>query len=321
MTKEKVVPPPPIEAIAVPPTAPPAPLILIVLGVLILAGIVAGGWYLYQQLGFSTALPKNAQVQVSLGLVPVGQVFSLDKNQLMPEESPLAEGQVIDMVAVGTTKYYLIGDSATRTSNIYRTDGGELTKITNSATLKFDLAFDSATKTFAYMSGEVASTTLESFVSTPWKLAIFSEASGERILPGAGGHTVFLPGGTQLLIANGGKIEFVQVSTGVRRELLALEAGAPFAVNTDGTSIVLFNKTTGAIDYFSLSGTTASYVRSQKVTGVPRSLSFADAKTLIMVTSNDKRDSMQISVVGGASLNVSNPITGLVPQKITISYE
>lgn len=321
MTKEKVVPPPPIEAIAVPPTAPPAPLILIVLGVLILAGIVAGGWYLYQQLGFSTTLPKDARVQVSLGLVPVGQVFSLDKNQLMPEESPLAEGQVIDMVVDGTTKYYLIGDSATRTSNIYSTDGGALTKITNSATLKFDLAFDSATKTFAYVSGEVASTTLESFVSAPWKLTIFSEASGERMLPGAGGHAVFLPGGTHLLIANGGKIELVQVSSGVRSALLTLEAGAPFAVTADGTSLALFNRTTGALDYFSLSGTAASYVRSQKVTGVPLLLSFADAKTLIMVTSSEKRDSMQISVVGGAFLNVSNPIVGLLPQKITISYE
>lgn len=296
-------------------------LLIALVGIVVLAGLIAGGWYLYQQLGFSTALPKNAQVQVSLGLVPVGQAFSLDKNQLMLEESPLAEGQVIDMVVDGTTKYYLIGDSATRTSNIYRADGGELAKITNSPTLKFDLAFDSVTKTFAYMSGEVASTTLESFVSSPWKLTVFSEASGERMLPGAGGHTVFLPGGTQLLIASGGMIELVPVASGVRSALLTIEAGAPFAVNTDGTSLALFNRNTGAIDYFSLSGAAASYARSQKVTGVPLSLSFADAKTLIMVTSTEERKSMQFSVVGGASLAVPNPVAGLLPQKITISYE
>lgn len=299
----------------------PSRLIFALVGVVVLAGLVAGGWYLYQQLGFSNTLPKGAHVQVSLGIVPVGQVFSLNKNTLMLEESPLAEGQVIDMVVDGTTKYYLIGDAATRTSNIYSTDGGALTKKTNSPTLKFNLTFDSATKTFAYMSGEVASTTLESFVLTPWKLTLFSEASGERTLPGAGGHAVFLPGGTHLLIANGGKIELVQVSSGVRSALLTLEAGAPFAVTPDGTSLALFNRTTGALDYFSLSGTAASYVRSQKVTGVPLSLSFADAKTLIMVTSSEKRDSMKISVVGGASLNVSNPVSGLLPQKITISYE
>jgi hypothetical protein len=132
---------------------------------------------------------------------------------------------------------------------------------------------------------------------------------------------VFIPGGTHLLIANGGKIELVQVSTGTRSELLTLEVLAPFALNPDGTSLALFNRTTGAIDYFSLSGTVPSYARSQKVPGVPLSLGFADAKTLIMVTSTEERKSMQFSVVGGASLNVSNPIVGLLPQKITISYE
>lgn len=297
-------------------------LLLALGGVLVLLGMLAGGWYLYDRQSFLNTLPDDTNVDVVLGIVPIGEVFSFEDTKTLGRVvTPVPGMQVIDRVQDGTITYYLLGDPATRTSNLYKEEGGMVSVVTTSATLKFDLSFDPISKTFAYLSGEVASTTLNAFASSPWKLTLFSETSGERTLVGAGHHPVLLPGATHLLIGNAEMIERVEVKTGARQKLLSAASDAPFAVSEDGATLALLNRTTNALDYFSVSGGSLSYVRSQSVTRVPLALAFADDSTLLMASVTEDRSSIVLSIVGGATQSVSSPTPGLIPHKIIISYE
>ena len=313
----------PVEAsVAVPKPRPPFLFVGIGVGILVLAAGIAGAWYLYSQNNFFGNLPKGAEIDVVQGIVPAGEVFALEESDTLARvESPLAGTQVMDKVEDEAITYYLLGDPTTLTSDIYRESEGAVTKVTNSATLKFDLTFDPVSKSFAYLSGKVASTTLTTFATTKWNLTVFSEANGERALEGTGRAPMLLPGGHQLLVGDAGNIAIVDTSTGQRRVLLTAASAAPFAVTSDGKTLALFNRTTGALDYFTLAGMSASYERSVKVTGLPTALAFAGAKKLIMVTSTEDRSAQYFSVVGGKTLEVPNPVIGLLPQKIIISYE
>lgn len=295
---------------------------MLLLGVVILVLLITGfALYVFKYQGFFNALPENAQVELSLGIVPAGNIFSLEQNKtLVSVASPLPGMQVIDRVDNGETTFYLLGDPATLTSNIYQDVDGTLMQVTDSPTLKFDLAFDSSSGTFAYLSTVAENTTLEAFVTAPVQLSLFTEAEGERTLPGSGHLPVFLPGGAHLLIGSEGMIERIDVGTGSRTQLLARNSDSPFAVSEDGTKLALFNTVTNAVDYFSLSETSVSYERSKKVVGVPRALVFA-GKTLVMAASTEDRAHVQVSVVGGASLEVPNPTKLSVPQKLIITYE
>lgn len=295
---------------------------IIALGAIILVLLVASiGIYFSKYHGFFNALPKNAQVGLVLGIVPAGNSFMLEQDKtLVSVASPRPEMQVMGRVGNGDTTYYLLGDPSTLTSNIYRDVEGTLTQITDSPTLKFDLTFDSASGTFAYLSSVAASTTLEAFVTAPVHLSVFTEAVGERTLPGTGHMLALLSGGGHLLIGNEGAIELVDVETGTRVPLLTLQDNSPFAVSEDGTVLALFNAVTNAIDYFSLSGASASYDRSERVAGVPRALVFA-GKKLVMAASTGDRSKIQVSIVGGVSLEVLNPAVPSAPQKLIITYE
>lgn len=295
-----------------------------ILALLVLGGIFGGAYFFTQKSKLET-FPANAHVALSIGVVPIGTLFSLTPaHTLEPVIAPgMPNAQVIDMISSGEKTFYLIGDSATRTSNLYLGEDGHLVRLTNSPTVKFALSYDPVSNSFAYLAGSVTGTNIKDFVSVPWKITLFDlTTKKERALPASGASPILLRGGMRIIAARGVELVAIDSQTGTSTEFAKRISGAPYAISNDSTMLAIYNPTTHAIDYFDMHTTLPNYVRSEPTSIRPVSLGFVGTRTLLVSVGDSNTSIFTFTLSGTAlSFEIKNPLPLGFPQQLTTTYE
>jgi hypothetical protein len=245
--------------------------------VVILAGAI---WAYYFFVARSSHTLPIMPFAVSVGTVPASRLYIENPKTTLLEPLTLLYNEdqlsVLDIVkgANGFTYYILADKSPVPVGNIYKKDSqGVVTKITNSQTAKYNLAYNPIREELVYQS--LAYVDEKQFVSTrDWSLTTYSKATQKEQTIAKGSNPIFTPDNT-LTYRSGENIVILNLNTNATSSIFSLKDYPVYAMHVVSHELYAFNRKTFHIDIFVISPQNGfSYKKSISVAFTPTVLSF-----------------------------------------------
>jgi hypothetical protein len=279
----------------------------------------------YFQLHKAAKTAELEKAVVSAGPFRASSIYQVgDKGELVPVQVTVngkAENAIdIRRLADGSTLYILIDSTTEFISNLYRVSStGDIEKITDTPTVKFNLSVNTFGDRAVYQEGKV--TKVEELATrVAWDIVetnlgtkrTTKLTSGEMPHYTASGAVYFIRDGSVFSVAPGGS------TTGTAQ--LRTNNSRVYAVNSGGTKVAFYNPITASIDVFEITrNATPSYMASVKVATAPTVLGFLDEE-VVSVTAGSTKDGSHIFVSNYVksdqkSWSIDNPKT-LQPERL-----
>lgn len=310
------------------------PWVPLVIAVLILLVAIAAYIFAWPKLSplLSRVLPTKQTTYAVYGILPIGDLYVLPDagSKDMPKKFsapgiPSTQG-AIDEVRDGKQMYLLLLSQDKLSSNIYAYVQGKLTQLTSSKTFKFQLSYDSSTKTFAYASGTIKSER-DILKKNDWSITTYSVITQSEENVAQGTHPVLLPGGVKFLYQTADSIASGIVGAAhddkINRTMLENPAHAAFAVNAAGTKLALYQDMTQSVLVYNIVANAASFDHAVKSPFPVSALTFlSDDRIEVAGTSDLHRKTTMFQVLGTSSAaQLPSPYVPFVPQKLIINHD
>ncbi len=217
---------------------------------------------------------------VSVGTVPASRLYIENSKTLLLEPLTLTykndQLSVLDIVkGPDGSMYYILADKASvPVGNLYKKDSqGVVTKLTNSQTAKYNLAYNVEKGQFVYQS--LAYTDEKQFVSTrDWTLTAYSEATQKEQSLAMGSNPVFTLDNKSLVYRAGDTLVSLNLENNATSSVFSVKDYPVYAMNMRSSELYAFNRKTSHIDVFTLTPQMSfSYKSSVSVTSTPTVLS------------------------------------------------
>lgn len=220
------------------------------------------------------------------------------------------------------TWYFILNEGGT--SNVYKkTSDGNVTRLTHSATAKYNLSFDQTSGRLAYQALTPPADENPSFLlRTDWNITMISPNDATEMVIATGTDPFLALGGSQVLFRKGNTLLFQGVGQKTSAPVLVLPS-AVYAINPKGTMITVFNPVTKNLDQYAFTnGFSPNYKTSIQTKDTPTALGYVNDELMAAYSANSNEQSRLIFMpVGSASANISLPaITSGSPQRI-YTYE
>lgn len=220
------------------------------------------------------------------------------------------------------TWYFILNEGGT--SNLYKkTSDGNVTRLTHSATAKYNLALDQSSGRLAYQALTPPTDGKPSFLlRTDWNITLFSPSDASEMVIATGTDPFLAQGGSQVLFRKGNELMIQVIGQKVSTPVLALPS-AVYAIDSKGTMITVFNPVTKNLDQYAFThGFSLNYLTSIQTKDTPAALGYVGGTLMAAYSGNSGEQSRLIfTPIGTAAPNISLPaITSGSPQRI-YTYE
>lgn len=220
------------------------------------------------------------------------------------------------------TWYFILNEGGT--SNVYKkTSDGNVTRLTHSATAKYNLSIDQSSGRLAYQALTPPADENPSFLlRTDWNITTVSPNDATEMVVATGTDPFLAPGGSQVLFRKGNTLMFQGLGQKTSASVLVLPS-AVYAIDPKGTMITVFNPVTKNLDQYALTnGFSPNYKTSIQIKDAPAALGYVNGTLMAAYTGNSNEQSRLIFIpIGSTSATISLPaITSGSPQRI-YTYE
>ncbi|MEO6536861.1 MAG: hypothetical protein ABIT47_04150 [Candidatus Paceibacterota bacterium] len=215
---------------------------------------------------------------VSIGPVPVSVLYTIDAktNTFLPLTVRTDDGK--ELYAVDVQKglngswYYILTESLTSSlGNLYvKKADGSVTKLTDSATIKYNLSFDPNSGKLAYQSKKSTRISANFAENQKWDLTVYDASLNSETIVGEGLNPHLSADGVSVIFQHGNILEAIALGSRATSTVMKLATGDLYAVSNDATLLSVYNSRTHQIDTFALThGVSPSYVSSDDVSLTP----------------------------------------------------
>lgn len=257
--------------------------------VIVLSGIVTILTFGFPNL-FRGGIDEEPSLVLAGGTNRISPLYKVTKATTTPVTVVFEgeEKQALDMVRLsdGSTVYALIESGEPLSADIYHaTNEGALTRLTNTRTVKSNLAADPAGAHVVYEEATIQNVEALNAPLVP-SITQLTLASREVITVTDGAQPRYIKTGALLIGQEDGVAVVAPQAESEASTILSIETYSLYAVNDDGTIVAAYNRKTKMVDMFTVTETgTLSYDYSARAESQPMNLAFSDGKAVSAVDS------------------------------------
>lgn len=203
------------------------------------------------------------------------------------------------------------------------TSDGNIMRLTQSATAKYNLSFDQSSGRLAYQAIVPPVDGNPSFLlRQDWNVTIFDPKDSKEIVAATGTDPFLVPGGNQLLLRRGNSLVLQTVGQKATATVLTLPSGV-YAIDPNVETVTVYNPVTKNLDQYALThGFSPNYTSSIVLKDAPSALGYVNGQLVATFVARTKAESNFVFMpVGAAAESIFVPaITNGAPQRL-YSYE
>jgi hypothetical protein len=226
---------------------------------------------------------------------------------------------VLDLISVSPKEsyYLLLENESSSVSNIYKSDAGVVTKITNSATPKRSISIDAKSGMISYQTPKGT--------GDEWETVVYNTTSSKELRTGIlSFHSAVIPGGESLFVVGSTSLYAVPIQRMTRKMLVPIANPHLVAISRDGLSVAVYNNVTKSIDSYHYSNATGlSFVSSSKpLPEIAHAISFV-GNDLVATYKNSTTPSLYTIKNVATGAETSRFLVGpqLIPDRIALDHE